>query len=242
MTCEIVSVICGGPGPKFPEPEPLGYRVVDNRSNMLTPCQAYQIAFEQYGQTKILIYCHDDIEIFDPDWLPKVLAVFSSHPDCVAVGLGGATSLGRESLYKHPYRISDMSRGDYASAQRDWSVHGTYFDGVRRVAVLDAFFLAVRTDFLREVGGWPVDHLSHHGIDLWLACEAARHRKETWAVGIDCMHYGGGTSTKPVYRDAKWLQGGGLVSDHEAPHRWLWQEYRDVLPIRINTKCRGEPR
>lgn len=237
MTGEIVSVICGGPGPKFP-PVPTRFTPFINTSNIRTPCQCYQESFLNVTCVpetvpEVIIWMHDDIEIFDPEWLPKVLAVFSSHPDCIAVGLGGATSLGRESLYKRPYRISDMARGDYASAQRDWSVHGTYLDGVRRVAVLDAFFLAVRTNFLREVSGWPVGHIGHHGIDLWLACEAARQEKEIWAVGIDCVHSGGGTSTKPVYRDAKWLQGGGLVSDHEAPHKWLWQEYRDVLPIRI---------
>ncbi len=50
-------------------------------------------------------------------------------------------------------------------------------------------------------------------------------------TGVDCRHHGGGTSVKPEYGSAKWLQGGELRVDHEAPHKWLYEEYRDVLPL-----------
>ena len=50
-------------------------------------------------------------------------------------------------------------------------------------------------------------------------------------VGVDCTHHGGGSSTKPLYRDAKWLQGGSMETDHQLPHKWLYDNYRDVLPI-----------
>lgn len=238
MTSEIASVICGGAGPVFPSPT-LHLRI-DNTLNLLSPAQCYQdIYLNALSLPKripdILIYIHDDVEIFDPEWQPKIMQLFESNPDCVVVGLGGATELGREGLYKRPYRISDMARGNYASNQRDWNVHGTNLGGgeSRRVAVVDAFFMAVRTDFLRGVNGWPVDKLSHHCLDLWVCCEAARQGKEVWACGIDCMHYGGGTSTKQVYADAEWLRGGGLKGDHEEPHRFLHSAYKDVLPIRI---------
>lgn len=51
--------------------------------------------------------------------------------------------------------------------------------------------------------------------------------------GVDCSHWGGGTSVKNLYRDAKWLQGGSLEEDHRQPHAWLHREYADVLPLRI---------
>jgi hypothetical protein len=101
------------------------------------------------------------------------------------------------------------------------------------VAVVDAFFIAVRTNWLDDIGGWPVGHLTHHCLDLWVACEAARTGREVWATGVDCIHRGGGTSTKRSYESASWLQGGTLVGDHERPHRWLYDEFRDVLPIRV---------
>lgn len=52
-------------------------------------------------------------------------------------------------------------------------------------------------------------------------------------TGVSCTHHGGGTSTKEVYRNAQWLRGGTLESDHQEPHRWLYAEYRDVLPLEV---------
>lgn len=228
---EIVTVLCGGDGPKYSSDSAPPPTAFDNRSNLLTPCQAYQHALNTCSEADVLIYLHDDITIHDVGWLAKVMTKFCKP--VVAVGLGGATSLGRPHLYKEPYQIMNMARGGYASNQTDAEVHGERFTGVRQVAVLDAFFMAVRTDFLRNIGGWPVDHLSHHCLDLWLACEARRHKKEIWMVGASCTHHGGGSSTKPVYRDAKWLQGGSMEEDHQRPHRWLYEEYRDVLPFSV---------
>lgn len=238
MTTEIASVICGGPGPRFPAPAL--HLKLDNTANLRSPCQCYQDiylnALSLPGRIPdILVYIHDDVEIFDPEWQQKITGLFESNPECVVVGLGGATELGREGLYKRPYRISDMARGNYASNQRDWVTHGTNLsdsDGLR-VAVVDAYFMAVRTSFLRGCGGWPVDRLSHHCLDLWICCEAARQGKQVWACGIDCHHAGGLTSTKQAYAEAKWLRGGGLKGDHEEPHKWLHDTYKDVLPIRI---------
>jgi len=228
VTYDILSVLCGGKG--FDAPT-TGQMVVewDNRDNKITPCEAYQRLLDS-SAADILLYGHDDVTIHDPDWLQRVLEPFS-RPDCVAVGLGGALSLGHPDLYKRPYRLPDMARGGYRSNQTDWQTHGEQETFSCRVAVLDAFFMAVRRDFLVRVGGWPVKHLTHHCLDLWLACEAARHRKETWMVGVGCTHHGGGSSTKPAYREAKWLLGGTLESDHQEPHRWLYETCRDVLPL-----------
>lgn len=227
VTHEIVSVLCGANGlPEVMSPT----HWYDNRENKLTPCQAYQFLLES-SKSEVIIYIHDDVTIRESGWLTNIMDMFN-HMNATVVGLGGAASLGNPSLYKHPYRISDLARGGYVSNQTDWGTHGGHEIGIKRVAVVDAFFMAVRRDFLLSVGGWPVQ-LTHHCLDLWLACEAARHNKETWMVGVSCTHHGGGTSTKPTYREAKWLQGGTLESDHQLPHRWLYEEYRDVLPIMV---------
>lgn len=236
LTFEIVSVICGGKGPKFPPRQSRNREfhkhvtLVDNRSNKRTPCQVYQAALEA-SKADVLIYIHDDVTIHDADWLGRVLDQFGEHT--AAVGLGGATSLGHPNLYKVPYKLQDMARGGYASNQTDWQVHGTQETEARRVAVLDAFFMAVRRDFLLEIGGWPTGYLTHHCLDLWLACEAARHGKDTRIVGASCTHHGGQTSVKALYQDAKWLQGGDTDEDHKRPHFWLYVAYRDVLPLRV---------
>jgi len=258
VTFKLVSVLCGGPGPELPvhildyysyrDSNPAFFTTIDNRDNHLSPCQAYQQALEESSDSEdVLIYVHDDVTIHDPNWLKMVLLLFGrifgpGHEyvprDIVAVGLGGATALGHPNLYKRPFNIWNMARGGYMSNQTDAEVHGARETGFKQVAVLDAFFMAIRRDFLVQVGGWPVGHLTHHCLDLWLACEAARRGKETWMVGASCTHHGGRSSTSPAYQKAAWLQGGTREEDHIRPHRWIWDEYRDVLPLEV--KCPGQ--
>lgn len=227
MTYEIVSVACCGPGVGIGH----NVRCLDNQDNRLSPCEAHQKLLET-SEVDVIIYVHDDVDIHESHWIDGFINLFD-NPRCVAAGLGGATALGNRDLYRTPFNIWNMARSGYASNQTDAETHGERFTGVRRVAVLDAFFMAVRADWLRSVGGWPVDHLTHHCLDLWLACEAARDEKEIWQVGVSCTHHGGGTSTKPEYAKAKWLQGQSVENDHILPHRWLYSEYRDVLPITV---------
>lgn len=230
LSASIYTVLCGSSQILLPGPEHLN--VIDNFKNRMTPCQAYQEALERCD-TDIIIMIHNDVSVHDARWLQQVMWLFETGAHVTAVGFGGALSLGSPSLYKRPYRIEDMARGCYRSNQRDWQVHGTHLIGMCQVAVLDAFFMAIRTESLRRWGGWPTRHLTHHCLDLWLACEAARSGGKIFAVGVDCTHHGGGASTNPIYREAKWLQGGSMEEDHRQPHRWLYDNYADVLPITL---------
>jgi GT2 family glycosyltransferase len=204
---------------------------VDNSENDYTPCAAYQHLLEK-NEADIIIYFHDDVTVHDADWLERTLEPFED-PDVVAVGYGGAVGLGNRDLYRKPYRIQNMARIGYQSNQTDWQTHGGHLIEPSYVAVLDAFCMAVRRDWLVRRGCWPMKNLTHHCLDLWLACEAARDRKRIVAVPVSVTHHGGGSSIKPVYAEAAWLQGGTLASDHQRPHDWLWNEYRDVLPLEV---------
>lgn len=215
----------------FPEiPGNLCHRFIANEENLFTPCQCYQEMLAR-SHKDVLIYLHNDLTIHDADWIDRLMHEFETG--ATVVGFGGAVGLGNADLYRKPFNIWNMARRGYASNQIDAEIHGERFTGVRRVAVLDAFCMAVRADFLRSIGGWPVEHIGHHGLDLWLACESARHQKETRLVGVSVTHHGGGTSTRPEYAKAHWLQGGTLESDHVLPHIWIADQYRDVLPFQV---------
>lgn len=239
MTCDIFSAICGGDGPELPrvccdglclgECMQPGLRRLMNRDNAKTPCQLYQQALTS-STADILIYVHDDVEIYDPAWLQRVLNLFENQ-NCAVVGLGGAPGLGHESLYKRPYTINQLARQGYVSNQTDYDIHGGLLEGDIRVAVVEQFFMAIRRSFLLKIGGWPVEHLSHHGLDMFIACEAAKHGYDSFACGCRCLHKGGQSSTSEMYRNAKWLQGGNMIGDHQRPHRWLYDSYRQILPI-----------
>jgi len=237
MTVEVCSIDSHGKPPIIPGFDEAGtppIQTIVNIHNKYSPCECYQMLLES-ATADIIIYSHDDVEIKDPGWLESTRSVFRLHEDTVAVGLGGAQALGRSNLYKRPYDLVNMARGGYMSNQVDAETHGQRVANANRVVVLDAFFMAIRREWLlhNQWGGWPVKHLTHHCLDLWLACEAARQRKETYMVGIECNHYGGSVSVSPAYTNAKWLQGGTTGEDHALPHRWLFNEYRDVLPLRL---------
>ena len=235
MMVEVVSVLCGGNGPQqsWHAGDPMIQLddEVDNRNNESSPTDCYAALLEA-SDADVLVYLHDDVTVHDSNWLNRITHLFNNS-ECVCVGFGGATQLGHDDLYKVGYRLPYMARQGYVSNQTDWQTHGGLEKGDKRVAVVDAFCMAVRTSFLAGVGGWPIKHLTHHCLDLWLACEAARAGKQVWMAGVSCTHHGGGSSTKPAYQRAKWLQGGSLESDHRLPHRWLYDEYRDVLPIKV---------
>lgn len=237
-----VGVICvrgNGPGVTIPRGT-AGINYFENSQNLVSPCVAYQMMAETTLED-YQIYIHDDVTIHDADWLDPLYCLFfpmqrSGQPirkGPAVVGLGGAHSLGSPDLYKKPYALPLMARRGYESNQTDWQTHGGHLTEPKRVAVVDAFFMAVRRDFLERIGGWPTKHLTHHCLDLWICCEAARHNEEVLAVPISCTHHGGGTSTKAAYSEAKWLQGGTLASDHTEPHKWLYENYRDVLPLEV---------
>jgi hypothetical protein len=207
----------------------------NNPGNLLSPCEIYQRKLETC-KTRYITYVHNDVTIHDNEWPNKIESLFMTRlGPIVAVGLGGALGLGVPYLYKKAYHISQMARQTYISNQDDAEIHGELFVSHRRVAVPEAFFMCVDSKWLKsnKWGGWPVKHLTHHCLDLWLACQAARDGKEIWMTGISCLHTGGGVKKIGDYSTAPWLQGGNIKEDHEQPHRWLYEEYRDVLPIRV---------
>ena len=123
----VATVRCGGPGLAIPSG--LVDAEIDNRDNHLTPCEAYQKILENNPGEDVIVYCHDDVTVHDPQWLFRMQVIFATRPKCVAVGLGGAMALSSPDLYRKPFNIWNMARRGYASNQTDAEVHGERFDG-----------------------------------------------------------------------------------------------------------------
>lgn len=191
---------------------------------------AYDVAAERSAD--LIVYVHSDVTIHE-EWLSTVKALFANDDDLAIVGLGGATGIGVDDLYKIPYEIEQLQRINYASNQTDWRVHGTREEGGKYVAVIDGFFMAVRMDFLRRLNGWKWFQHEFHCYDTCLCLEAWRMGYTVKMVGVSCTHHGGGISCLPAYQD--WLKERGVKADdlHRLPHEWMYERYRDILPLRI---------
>ncbi len=199
----------------------------------LGPVGAMQAGYRiSDADADILAFIHDDVIIHEQDWDVRVLREFED-PTVGVVGFGGATGLGTPGIYQIPYRLQQLARIAYASNVDDAEAHGRRFDGVRDVAVLDGFSLIVRRELLDKAGGWPTDKLIFHMYDAWLCLTAARLGYRIRLVGVKCKHLGGRTSTQAPYNEWLLEKHGKTDNDvHREAHEWIYEEFRDVLPLR----------
>jgi hypothetical protein len=199
-----------------------GALVLDGTAGILS---AYQRAVKGCEDSDILAYLHDDCRIDDPGWVGKVAREFFD-PQVGLVGFGGALEHGTAGLYRDPYDYRQLGRAHFLSNMEDAEVHGKRFTGSCDVAVLDGFALIVRRKILEKMGGWPLDTPINYSLyDYLLSCETHRQGYRIRLVGVACKHYGGRTSVA-LGRAA------GQGEAHELAHRWLYDNYRDVLPWR----------
>lgn len=208
-----------------------------NDEGNLGVVDSYQWLYERNDSKKepIAAFFHDDFCSYDKDWPARVEKQFED-PAVGVVGFGGSPQLGRYEIYKRPYDITQLSRGDYYSNVTDAETHGYRFEGVMDVAVLDGFALIVRRELLDKCGGWPVNHLTFHGYDLWLCLMARRLGYKVRMCGIACHHFGGGTSVKMADKYEPWLKATHGITDaevHANAHRWIYSEFMDQLPVRL---------
>ena len=181
----------------------------------------------------IIAFIHDDVEIFEDGWDAAVLEEFN-RPNVGVVGFGGATGLGSPDIYKVPYQLQQLARYGYASNDTDWKTHGGHFTGSREVAVLDGFCLIVRRELLDKCGGWPVTKMLFHNYDFYLCAIARRMGYKVRQIGVHCHHSGGLTSTTANYNNWIMREHGRTDSEeHSRAHTFCWEEFRDVLPIRV---------
>jgi len=179
----------------------------------------------------ILCYIHDDVICRELGWDLRVLEEFED-PKVGVVGFGGALRHGSDELYKRPYKLQQLGRAGYRSNVDDAEVHGERFEDNCDVAVLDGFALIVRRELLDRAGGWPHDRYPpHHCYDYFLCCLAHQLGYRVRLCGVRCHHLGGRTALSPAYQ--LWAERSKWGSDqamHEAGHRLIYEDFRDVLP------------
>lgn len=193
---------------------------------------AYQALYEKYrGEHDIIAFAHDDTETHEP-WMDRVLAEFDD-PKVAIVGFGGALGIGTADIYKTPYKISQLQRIDYRSNQTDWDIHGARETGACDVAVVDGFFMACRTEFLKQVRGWSWFPHRFHCYDTSLCLMAHRKGWKVRMVGIRATHHGGGSSTTAEYVQNCRDRGTSVEAEHREPHEWMYDFFRPELPLRV---------
>lgn len=197
----------------------------------LGPVPGMQELYEKHRNESVICFMHDDVSIYEP-WIERVEKEFED-PDVAIVGLGGAKGIGVRNIYKTRYDITDLQRIGYRSNQTDWMTHGEHETGSCDVAVVDGFFIAARTQFLDYIGGFKWFPYEFHCYDTCLCLMAHRHGWKVRMIGASCTHFGGGTSITKGYTDRCSVRGTTPAREHQEPHKWMYKEFRDVLPLRV---------
>jgi len=210
------------------------YLIIDNSETNRGVLASMQEGYERAAQ-KVIAFIHDDTIIHEEDWDVRIEAEFND-PSVGVVGFGGALQHGDPDIYKVPYRLQQLGRSYYRSNTDDAELHGERFTGSCDVATLDGFALFVRKELLDKAKGFPVNELPpHHSYDYYTTLVAWRHGYRVRLCGIKCYHRGGLTAVSPEY--ATWASKTKWGSDaemHTQGHRWLYDEFVDVLPVRVN--------
>jgi hypothetical protein len=209
---------------------------------------------------EIIACLHDDFEIHQPGWDVLVTRHFERYPACGLAGFGGALGLGSDALYSTPYGPMQLARVGFRSNLIDAERHGLRSLLPEPVACLDGFSQIGRREFWLgqglapnlqnardpdRYGGlrqWdaPWTYLEklgviHHGYDGMLGCLAKRYGWEVWYLPLRARHLGGQTAVGDAgyqaWAKTKHPDGDqGLWAD---AHRIWYDNFRDVLPIRV---------
>lgn len=185
---------------------------------------SYQRLYE-VTTADVLMFMHDDVIVREKGWDERVLREFDD-PTVGVVGFGGAKWHGVPDLYKVPYKLQNLRRGDYLSNVDDAEVHGSRFTDSTEVAVLDGYAIAVRRSLLDRIGGWRSFRCDFFCYDYSICAAARRCGYSIRVVGVRCHHRGGGTSVSGV---------NGITSQeaYDESHRWFYHEFKDVMPCSI---------
>lgn len=191
------------------------------------------------GNDDIIAFLHDDLYIHEVGWDTKVLQAFAEHPKVGLIGFGGSTQLGGDEIYKVPYEIHQLGRRDFWSNMRGAEVHGKRTTTAMPIVYTDGFSMIVRRSLLDKIDGWswlPSESVAY-AYDYGLACQVRRHGWEALLLPLDVEHgdakgMGGITRESEMHVKMAEKYGGG-DHVHETVHRFIYDTFRDVLPLRL---------
>jgi glycosyltransferase involved in cell wall biosynthesis len=181
----------------------------------------------------IIVFTHNDVEFFEPDWDKKVIEAFDRHPQAGIIGAYGAKGLGSNDIYEEPYQIMQLARGgNVSNCIMNMNVHGfrKLQAPYENVAVFDGFFMAIKKELLDKTNGFSNILPQHHNYDNLISIQSIEHGYENIVIPFGFSHLGGRTD---VGED--WTQGTGKTKQdiHTEAHPPLYEYGRGKLPIAI---------
>ena len=184
---------------------------------------------------EIVAAIHNDLIIKDDGWDLAVIEPFKYALTGV-VGFHGSKWLGHPDLYRIPYELIQLARGDNYSNLVDAESHGHRITEPMEVVTLDGMGLVARKEDLLEWGGFNETYI-HHMYDHDLCLTARWHGRHNYVLPISVQHLSGQTANFPKYNEQMKKEGRehGDVDVHRQAHIDFYERWRNTgqLPARL---------
>jgi len=188
------------------------------------------------GGADIIACFHDDLAILEPGWDSAIVNAFERDKKLGLVCFSGAMGIGDVDIYKKPYSPNQLARINFISNMVDAEKHGERVIEPRQIACGDGFSQIGSAKFFKQA--WEdlqAAGIKHHFYDTALGCLAYRYDYKALYLPVHCKHHGGLTAVGNL-NYARWAAEKNKLGDHgfwEEAHLWGYEEFRDVLPIRL---------
>jgi len=171
---------------------------------------------------------HNDVIIFERDWLGKIIAVMEREPDIGVAGLAGRREIYRngcvnEASLKHSLQNEDLNE-PMPEEESD-------------VAVVDGLCMVMRRDMLNRIKGFDEAYGYMHCYDLDLSLQSIAAGYRNVVVNVEAMHLANGGMTRKTraYKD--------LVKDDTGllrkNCRIFSKKWAHLLPLNVGPRERG---
>ena len=173
--------------------------------------KAYNLAAGR-ARHEILCFMHNDVFVFERDWLKGMGEFIRRNDRCGVVGLYGAKTIRRNGSFRS--RTILHAEREAPSLRRE----------SERVAVVDGLLLAMKKQVLLETGGFDEGYSLHY-YDKDISMRALVRQMHNYVLNIPFEHKAG-TSRKAIRDDDRIREEGRLrfIS--------IWKEY---LPADVST-------
>ena len=176
------------------------------------------------GGYEALILIHQDAEIIDPDFLPKVRDALASYPDVAIVGCAGAVDVrniawweGSVRWASYTHRFEELGGGEVPALS--WvPEHIPVYAELGEVDSVDGFVMAFSP--------WAIENLRFdesiggglHGYDFDISMQARAAGKKVVVADLKVIHH---HSLKVISDESGWIQA----------HMTLTEKWHDHLPV-----------
>lgn len=164
--------------------------------------KSLQYAYEA-TETDYLVYIHNDLYIYNNNWISKVEDLFESRTKAGLIGVFGGLRLEKSGM-----RVENSSNMLEAEIHGHRRTHD-YF----KCTVIDGMFMACRRSMLDAGDGFDTGYDIHHFYDLDTSMESIKRGFDNYCLLLPVHHVNGVTANAQTFNDwaSSYIDGGQMA-------------------------------